>query len=81
MVRETMYPPSHGDLVDKAITHLRTCHPNAYKSMSEAEIEEEAQGDAKRAEHYAEILISQGVFESKAWSDAVREMILDGVAD
>ena len=49
--------------------------------MSEAEIEEEAQGDAKRAEHYAEILISQGVFESKAWSDAVREMILDGVAD
>jgi len=81
MVRETLYPPSHADLVDKAITHLRTCHPNAYKSMTEAEIQEEAEGDAARCERYARILIEQGVFESKAWNDAVREMILNGIGD
>lgn len=81
MVRETMYPPSHGDLVQKSLDYLRENHPNAYKSMTEAERQAEAEGDAKRAEHYAEILISQGVFESAAWSTSIREMILNGTAD
>jgi hypothetical protein len=42
---------------------------------------EEAEADAARCERYAKTLIEQGVFESTAWSDAIREMILGGVSD
>ena len=81
MVRETIYPPSHGDLVAKALDYVRQNHPNYWASLSEAERQEEAEGDAARCERYAKILIEQGVFESKAWNDAIREMMLDGTAD
>jgi hypothetical protein len=68
-------------LVQKALDYVRLNHPNYWASLSEAERQEEAEGDAARCERYAKILIEQGVFESKAWSDAIREMILNGIGD
>jgi hypothetical protein len=81
MVRETLYPPSHADLVQKSLDYIRLNHPNYWASLSQAERQSEAEGDAARCERYAKILIEQGVFESKAWNDAIREMILNGIGD
>lgn len=80
-MRETSYPPSHGDLVQKSLTYIKENHPNYWKSITEDQRMEEAEADAARAEHYAQILISQGVFASDAWSRSIREMILGGMAD
>ena len=76
MVRAMMYPPSHGDLVAKALDYVRQNHPNAWRVTSPEERQEEAEADAARCERYAQILISQGTFESQAWNMAIREIIL-----
>ena len=81
MVREMLYPPSHADLVAKALDYVRQNHPNYWRSISDAERQAEAEADAARAERYARILISQGVFESDAWSRSIREMIFCGTGD
>ena len=81
MVREMLYPPSHGDLVQKSLDYIRLNHPNYWRSITESERQMEAESDAARAEHYAAILIGQGMFESQAWAQSIREMILGGVAD
>jgi hypothetical protein len=60
---------------------MRENHPNYWRSITAQERQAEAEGDANRAERYARILIEQGVFESKAWNDAIREMILCGMGD
>jgi hypothetical protein len=80
-MRETTYPPSHADLVAKSLTYIRENHPNYWRSISESERMAEAESDAARCEHYAHILIDQGMFESAAWNDAIREMILCGTGD
>jgi hypothetical protein len=80
-MRETTYPPSHADLVQKSLDYIRQNHPNYWRSISEDQRLEEAEADAARCEHYAQILMSQGVFESDAWSRSIREMILGGVSD
>ena len=80
-MRETTYPPSHGDLVQKSLDYIRLNHPNYWRSITESERQAEAESDALRCEHFAQILISQGVFESAAWSQSIREMILCGVGD
>ena len=81
MVRETLYPPSHGDLIQKSLDHIRLNHPNYWASLTEQERQEESQADAARCERFARILIEQGVFESAAWSQSIREMILGGIGD
>jgi hypothetical protein len=81
MIRPMTYPPSHADLVAKSLTYIRENHPNYWRSITESERQQEAEADASRAEHYAQILISQGVFESAAWSQSIREMILGGIGD
>ena len=80
-MREMTYPPSHADLVAKSLDYLRNNHPNAWRLMTDEERQMEAEGDANRCERYAKTLISQGKFESAAWNDAIREMILGGMAD
>lgn len=80
-MRETTYPPSHGDLVQKSLDYLRNNHPNAWRLMTDEERMEEANADAARCERYAKTLIEQGVFESTAWSQSIREMILGGIGD
>ena len=34
-MRETTYPPSHGDLVQKSLDYLRNNHPNAWRLMTD----------------------------------------------
>ena len=81
MVRAMLYPPSHADLVDKALHYLKQVNPNCYRTMTDAERQQYSEDSAKRAERYARILISQGVFESTAWSTSIREMILGTESD
>jgi hypothetical protein len=80
-MREMTYPPSHADLVAKSLTYIKENHPNYWRSITEAQRMEEANADAARCERYAKTLIEQGVFESTAWSQSIREMILGGVSD
>ena len=81
MIRPITYPPSHADLVQKALDYVKENHPNYWRSITESERQQEAEADALRCERYAKILIEQGKFESAAWNDAIREMILGGIGD
>jgi hypothetical protein len=75
------YPPCHGDLTDKALTYLKQCHPAEYRHKTIPQRNQYAEDAARRAERYAEILISQGMFESEAWNDAIRTEILENRGD
>ena len=81
MVRPMNYPPNHGDLVDKALTNLKENKPNKYRAMTIPTRNQYAESAAKRAERYAKILISQGMFESDAWNMAIRQELLGTESD
>jgi len=54
MVRAMLYPPSHADLVDKALHYLKQVH-RCYRTMTDAERQQYSEDSAKRAERYARI--------------------------
>jgi len=81
MVRAMEYPPSHGDLVDKALTYLKENRKKEYKSMTPAQRTEYAESAAKRAERYANTLQKMGIWESEAWNTAIRQEILSNAGD
>ena len=76
MVSTMSYPPSHGDLVNKALNYLKEVHPLDYGGMSTKRRDKYAEEAANRAEEYAETLIVQGKSESEAWNEAIRREIL-----
>lgn len=81
MVRPMSYPPSHGDLVDKALTYLKENLKKEYKSMTPVQRTEYAESAAKRAERYANTLQKMGIWESEAWNTAIRQEILGNAGD
>ena len=81
MVRAMTYPPTHGDLVDKALTYLRENQRKEWRAKTPEQRTEYAESTAKRAERYAQNLIREGVFESSAWNQAVRQEILGNEGD
>ena len=49
MVRAMLYPPSHADLVDKALHYLKQVHPNCYRTMTDAERQQYSEDSAKES--------------------------------
>jgi hypothetical protein len=81
MVRAMTYPPTHGDLVDKALTYLKENKRKEYRVMTIMQRTEYAESAAKRAERYANTLQKMGMFESEAWNTAIRQEILENAGD
>jgi hypothetical protein len=76
MVSTMSYPPSHDELVQKALNYLKEIHPQDYYGMSTQRRDKYAEEAANRAEGCAETLIAQGKSESEAWNTAIRQEIL-----
>jgi len=76
MVSTMSYPPSHDDLVQKALNYLKEIHPQDYNGMSTQRRDKYAEEAANRAEGCAETLIAQGKPESEPWNTAIRQEIL-----
>jgi hypothetical protein len=76
MVSAMSYPPSHDDLVQKALNYLKEIHPQDYNGMSTQRRDKYAEEAANRAEGCAETLIAQSKSESEAWNTAIRQEIL-----
>ena len=81
MVSPMSYPPSHDDLVEKALNYLKKVHPQDYSGMSTQRRDKYAEEAANRAEEYAATLIAQGKSESEAWNAAIRREILGTESD
>jgi len=69
-------PPTHGDLVDKALTYLKENRRKEYKTMTTEQRTKYAESAAKRAERYANTLQKMGMFESDAWNTDIRQEML-----
>ena len=81
MVRAMTYPPTHGDLTDKALTYLKENRRKEYRTMTAEQRTEYAESAAKRAERYANTLQKMGIWESEAWNTAIRQEILGNAGD
>jgi acyl-CoA reductase-like NAD-dependent aldehyde dehydrogenase len=81
MVRAMTYPPTHGDLVDKALTYLRENQRKEWRAKTPEQRTEYAELAVKRAERYANTLQKMGMFESDAWNTAIRQEILGSESD
>ena len=77
MVRAMTYPPTHGDLVDKALTYLKENKSKECRAMTIIQRTEYAESAAKRAERYANTLQKMGIWESEAWNTAIRQENLE----
>ena len=76
MVSTMSYPPSHDDLVQKALNYLKEIHHQDYNGMSTQRRDKYAKEAANRAEGCAETVIAQGKPGSEAWNTAIRQEIV-----
>jgi hypothetical protein len=81
MVNPMNYPPTHGDLINKALNYLKEKHPQDYNGMSSQKRDKYAGEAANRAEGCAKVLIVQGKSASEALDAAIRKEILGNQSD
>ena len=78
----TQIPPNEAALRQKVINYLKDCKPKYYRQLKkDGELEEYITGTVARTVRYANNLLESGMFESDAWSRAIREDILEVETD